>query len=38
VVEAWASNAWWIKSIESAVEKGTKVIERRRMRNAFGRY
>ena len=34
----WAENAWFISCIENGLNKATKTIERRRMKNGFDGY
>ena len=34
----WAENSWYIQSLETALWKATKTIDRRRKKNAFDRY
>ena len=36
--ELWAQNAFYVKSLEDAVWKSSKTIQRRKLRNAFNRY
>lgn len=38
MLEVWAENSWFIKSLETGLWKATKTIERRRLRNAFIKY
>ena len=36
--EAWAQSAFYVSSIEDAIWKSSKTIQRRKLRNAFARY
>ncbi len=36
--EQWANSAFYVASLEDAVWKSSKTIQRRKLRNAFARY
>lgn len=36
--ELWAENAFYVSSIEDAIWKSSKTIQRRKLRNGFMRY
>lgn len=36
--EVWAQNAFYVCSLEDAIWKSSKTIQRRKLRNAFNKY